>query len=59
VSSLSLWERVEVRGYGISQELRPLTRAELVPGRRKAPIRVRDFSPLGRGELSGLQIDPN
>ncbi len=41
VCSLSLWERVGVRGYGLSKELRPLTR-----------IRYRDPTSPRRGEVN-------
>jgi hypothetical protein len=49
VRSLSRWERVGVRGYGLSLEQRPLTRiAEFIIGRRFAPTRWQsDLSPKG------------
>src|SRR5579872_1229380 len=53
VRSLSHGQRVGVSGYGLSQEMWPLTRfAEFIIGRRFAPTRWQiDLSPTGRGEL--------
>ena len=54
VRPLSLWERVGVRGYGLSSERRPLTRfAQRHASHRSEQI---DLSPTGRSEPS-LRID--